>query len=313
MQSHSNIALGNARSVSVHQDVVGDRITWFLGGLLASAVLTAHAEVAGGDEASADKSAFHLFNPTPSQYLRPMDTDGPGTTESPYTVDAGHFQIEMTFLAYTSEREPFNGETYELEAWAVAPMLLRVGLFNQFEAQLVLDPHVSVRERVGTNRVTLRGFGDTTVRLKYNFWGNDSGRTAFAVTPYLKFPTSSEGLGNHSLEGGLIFPLSVTLPEDVWLGLTTRFDAVRDSAGPGYEMEFGNSIAVGHDLFGDLFGYVEFFSAVSTGRDAPWVGTFNTGLIHRITDDVQLNGGVNLGVTRSADDWSAYFGMAWRF
>ena len=280
---------------------------------LASGVLTAQAQIPAGDHSSADKSAFHLFNPTPSQYLRAMDTDGPGTTESPYTVNAGHFQIEMTFLAYTSERDQIDGERYELEAWAIAPMLLRLGLLNRFEAQLVLDPRVAVRERVGSNRVNFWGFGDTTVRLKYNFWGNDSGRTAFAATPYLKFPTSGEGLGNNSLEGGLIFPLSVALPEDVWLGMTTRFDAVRDSAGPGYEMEFVNSIAVGHDLVGNVFGYVEFFSAVSTERDSPWVGTFNTGLIHRLTDDVQLNGGVNLGLTRSADDWTAYVGMAWRF
>jgi hypothetical protein len=277
--------------------------------LLASAGRVA----AGGDPAGVDKSAFHLFNPTPSQYLRRMDTDGPGTTESPYTVDAGHFQVEMTFLAYTSERDPFERERYELEAWAIAPMILRVGLLNQFEAQLVLEPYHAVRERVGTSRVTLRGFGDTTLRLKYNFWGNDHGRTAFAATPYVRFPTSSEGLGNNSLEAGLIFPLSVDLPEDFWLGLTTRFDALRDRAGRGYEMEFANSIAVGHDLFGNLFGYVELFSAVSTERDTSWVGTFNTGLIYSLTDNFQLNAGGNVGITRSADDWSSFFGMAWRF
>src|SRR5688572_31806104 len=136
--------------------MVRGRITWLLSGLLASALLTAvaHAQVATGDRARVDKSAFHLLNPTPPQYLRPMDTDGPGTTESPYTVDAGHFQIEMTFLAYTSERDPFDGETYELDVWAVAPMILRVGLLNQLEAQLVLEPHLAVRERVGADRVT---------------------------------------------------------------------------------------------------------------------------------------------------------------
>ena len=31
------------------------------------------------------------------------------------------------------------------------------------------------------SRVTRRGFGDTTFRLKYNFWGNDGGKTAFAL------------------------------------------------------------------------------------------------------------------------------------
>ncbi len=36
-----------------------------------------------------DKSVFNLFDPTPTEYLRAMDRDGPGATESPYTVDAG--------------------------------------------------------------------------------------------------------------------------------------------------------------------------------------------------------------------------------
>ncbi|PYI80880.1 MAG: hypothetical protein DME26_20790, partial [Verrucomicrobia bacterium] len=214
-------------------NMVGDRITGLLGLLLAPAVLTAvaDAEAAGGDHADIDKSVFHLFNPTPAQYLREMDTDGPGATESPYTVDAGHFQIELTFLAYAYDTDRRG---YELKAWAIAPMILKVGLLNQVDAQLVLEPYQVVEERIGSQRVTSRGFGDMTLRLKYNFWGNDAGRTAFAATPYVKFPTSAEGLGNNSIEGGLVLPLSVDLPEDFWLGLTTRFDVMRDERKDGY-------------------------------------------------------------------------------
>src|SRR6185437_10943834 len=120
-----------------------------------------------------------------------------------------------------------------------------------------------------TNRVTRRGFGDATVRFKYNCWGNDAGPTAFAVMPYVKFPTSQEHLGNHSVEGGLILPLAVVLPGDFYLGLTTRFDTMRDEDDRGYHTEYIDNIAFGHDLFGNLFGYVEFFSAVTTEREAP--------------------------------------------
>src|SRR5436190_24189323 len=62
-----------------------------------------------------DKSVFNLFNPTPTEHLRAMDRDGPGSTESPYTVDAGHFQVEMTLLAYTRDRESFAGMTQRFE------------------------------------------------------------------------------------------------------------------------------------------------------------------------------------------------------
>jgi hypothetical protein len=151
------------------------------------------------------------------------------------------------------------------------------------------------------------------VRLKYNLWGNDGGRTAFAATPYVRLPTSQVGIGSRGVEGGLVLPLAVELPRGFYLGVTTRFDAVRNEDEPGYHAEFVNSVEFGHDLFGNLYGYVELFSAVSTEHDAEWEGTFNPGLIYELTDNVQLNAGVNIGVTRSADDLYVFAGLAWRY
>ncbi|MEW6305017.1 MAG: transporter [Verrucomicrobiota bacterium] len=262
---------------------------------------------------AADKSGYHLFRPTPAGLLRPMDTDGPGTTESPYTVDAGHFQVELTLLSYATDRGSYPGVDYEFDYWAVAPMLLKVGLLNRLDAQFGLEPHNVLRERAGGIRTTSRGFGDTTVRLKYNVWGNDRGRTALALTPYVRIPTSQNNLGSDGIEGGLVVPWSADLPRDFWLGLTTRFDVVRDVGGRGHHPEFANSIAVGHDLSGKWFGYVEFFTIVSTERDTDWVGSVNPGLIHPLNKNVWLNAGVNIGVTRAATDWNPFIGMSWRF
>ena len=47
-----------------------------------------------------DKAKYHLLNPTPREQMREMSTDRPDKTESPYTVDAGHFQIESDLFAY---------------------------------------------------------------------------------------------------------------------------------------------------------------------------------------------------------------------
>src|SRR5258705_1142018 len=56
--------------------------------------------------ASADKnkSEFNLFNPTPLDLLREFNTDRPDKTESPYTVDAGHMQLEMDLANYSYDR-----------------------------------------------------------------------------------------------------------------------------------------------------------------------------------------------------------------
>jgi len=283
--------------------------------LLSLAVLgiTAGEEPTDARKPEVDKSEYNLFNPTPAEYLRALDTDGPGSTESPYTVDAGHFQVEMTLVGYTHDRESFNGVTERVETWAIAPMNLKIGLLNRLDAQLVLETYNLLHERENGSRVTRRGFGDTTLRLKYNFWGNDGGPTALAATPYVKFPTSQDDIGNRAFEGGLILPLAVELPRAFYLGMTTRFDAVQDEDESGYHAEFVNSVAFGHDLVGRLFGYVEFFSAVSAERDSDWVGTFDTGVIYGVTENAQLNAGVNIGVTRAADDWTAFVGMAWRY
>jgi len=287
-----------------------------LHGLLFCILLTTMAGAAewDGGQPSVDKSAYHLFNPTPSQYLRDMTIDGPGRGESPYTVDAGHFQVEMSLVSYSAYKEPTEDATYRLEFWAIAPMNLKIGLFNRLDLQVVLEPFDLVYEHEdGYYRATHRGLGDTTLRVKYNLWGNDNGWTALAVMPHLKFPTAAEGIGNGSIEGGLIFPFEAALPRNVYIGLVARFEAVRNFDEPGYHTEFGNSITLRRDFFRRLFGYVEFYSAVSTGRDSEWVGTFDTGLSYTVTKNLQLNGGVNIGVTRAADQWNPFIGLAWRF
>ena len=151
------------------------------------------------DRAATDKSGFNLFNPTPAEHLRELSTDGPGATESAYTVDAGHFQVEMALVSYTSDKDSSGGVVARTEVWAVAPLILKVGLLNQLDAQLVLEPYNLIYERESTNRITRRGFGDTSVRLKYNFWGNDDGRTAFAAIPYLMFSISGGGICSDSI------------------------------------------------------------------------------------------------------------------
>ena len=58
-------------------------------------------------------------------------------------------------------------------------------------------------------------------------------------------------------------------------------------------------------------GYVEFFSNVSTERDAEGVGIF--GFTYGIGPNIQLNAGMNVGVTRSADDLNPFVGLSVRF
>src|SRR5690606_28089586 len=103
-------------------------------------------------------------------------------------------------------------------------------------------------------------------------------------------------------EGGIIFPLAVQLPGEWSMGLMTEFDYLRNAEGNGYHSEFVNSVTFGRPIAGDLCGYVEFCSVVSTEKGEDWLGTANLGLTYSVTDDVQLDCGVNIGLTHAADD-----------
>ena len=281
---------------------------------LAALVAVATAQETPPVESATDKSAFHLFNPTPAVSLRPMTVDGPGTTESPYTLDAGHFQLEMALVSYSIYEESFPGGRYRLESWSVGPVNIKAGLFNRVDLQLVVEPYLHVVEsETDFYRETRSGPGDTTVRVKVNCWGNDEGSTALAAMPYCTFPTSEVGLGNDHIQAGLILPFSISLPGDFYLGLTSRFGAVRAEGATDYHAEFSNSVSLSRELFRDLELFVEFYDLVSTERDVDALNTLNTGLMFWLTDNLQLNAGVNYGLSDSADDWHGYFGMAWRY
>ena len=256
----------------------------------------------------------NLFAPPPADRLRPMNTDRPDKTESPYTVDAGHFQVESDLANYRYDRDPSGGGDPRTESWSFATLNLKAGLRENTDLQIVLEPHNRIRRedrRAGTVR-RQSGFGDVTVRLKQNFWGNNGGRTAFGVMPFVKFPTSQDDLGNDAVEGGIIFPLAVKLPRGWDMGLMTEVDWLRDVAGSGRHPSFVNSITCSHDLIGALTGYAEFFSEVGAESGSRWVGTVDLGLTYGLTQNIQLDAGINLGVTDAADDLNPFVGVSWR-
>ena len=111
---------------------------------------------------STDKSQYDLFNPTPSGLMRELSPDRPDATESPFTVDAGHFVIEASVFDW---RRNDGSDTHTLMS-----SNLKIGLSNDVDLQIVFDTYAWEDSKVGND---VEGFGDVQLRLKYNLWGND--------------------------------------------------------------------------------------------------------------------------------------------
>ncbi|MGA2602956.1 MAG: transporter [Verrucomicrobiia bacterium] len=262
------------------------------------------------DKPPTDKSSYNFLNPTPAEAMRELSPDRPDKTESPYTVDAGHFQLEMDFVTYTHD----DTDGVRTETWNVAPVNLKVGVLNNVDLQFIYDDYLNVRTTDRLGHTTMQsGLGDFTARLKVNLWGDDSGRTAFALLPFVKFPTSTDHLGNNSVEGGVILPLAVKLPGDWDMGLEAAGIEMRNDERPGHHGEFIQSVTFDHAIVGKLSGYCEFFSDISTEGGPGWVGTVDVGLEYLVTENVQLDCGGNFGVTPAADDVNVFSGITVRY
>jgi hypothetical protein len=259
--------------------------------------------------APADKSIYTLFNPTPAALLRDLSTDRPDQTESPYTVDAGHWQVELEFFNYTADRESGTRTT----ALNVAPINFKLGLTNRADLQFIFDGYSRERIRTGGSTTRTRGWGDLTIRFKQNIWGNDGGDTAFALMPFVKLPLRLSDAGNALVEGGIIVPLAVSLPGGWGLGLMTEIDWMADGTDRTRRAAWINSITFSRDLTARLGGYVEFFSSVSNERGAPWVGQFDVGLTYALSANTQLDAGCNFGLTRAAPDLQPFLGLSVRY
>ncbi|MBI4309351.1 MAG: hypothetical protein HY591_03365, partial [Candidatus Omnitrophica bacterium] len=95
-----------------------------------------------GAAATGEKGQYHLFNPAPLELMRDMSTDRPDKTESPYTVDAGHYQIEASALDYTYDHKNPEKTDQRVDNFSMAPMNFKAGLLNNVDLQFVLAPYI---------------------------------------------------------------------------------------------------------------------------------------------------------------------------
>jgi Putative MetA-pathway of phenol degradation len=269
---------------------------------IALCALLSLCAICSAEETSKDKSQFNLFNPTPPDLMREFNTDRPDKTESPYTVDAGHLQLEMDLVNYSYDSRNPQHESRRVQQLNILSTNFKVGLLNNLDFQVISDNFLWVRdEDLSTHQADeTSGAGDLTLRFKLNLWGNDGGKSAFGLLPFVTFPTASDDLGVQDTEFGLILPLALKLPREFSLGLMSEFDWV-------------NTATLSHEIVKNLEGYIELFAAVDPDRTSAAEITFDFGLTYAISENVQLDAGLNIGLTREPDDWNPFVGLSIRY
>jgi hypothetical protein len=275
--------------------------------MIAAIVALAAAATPAPQEEPGPPRAYSLSDPAPPSELRPFSPDRPDFTEGPFTVDAGHVQIELSAAEYTIGRD----RSRTLDA---LPVNLKLGLSNSIDVELLFTPY----QRVEDGGSVDQGFGDDTrLRLKVNLQGNDHQGVALAVIPYVKLPTGTGGLSNDHVEAGLILPLATDLPGGFSLSAMIEGDLVYCEEKQGYGLDLIHSASVSHDIAGPVSGYVEYVGLVpqgaEAGRASRYQASASAGFVIAVRDDLLLDAGTRIGFSGEADRAVLFVGAATRF
>lgn len=263
-------------------------------GPILGSIFSAFAEAGDPIPTEPSSVAPHtLFNPTPRSEWRELSPDRPDTTESPITVDAGAWVVEASYFDW---RRDGGDDTYTVMATNV-----KVGLTDRVDLQTVFDAYT-------WDDAGAEGFSDVTLRLKYNVWGNDGGKTAFALFPFVKIPTDT-AISNGEVEGGLILPFSTDLAEGIGLGLMAEFDAVHDGV-DDFDIEFVHSAVLGFDVTDRLGLFTEYVGVAGPGN---YEAYFSSGVTFSVTVDLVFDTGVQVGLNDAAEDIGVFGGFTKRF
>jgi hypothetical protein len=264
---------------------------------------------AEAEVAAASKRGYHLFHPAPDSLLRDLSADRPDLTESPYTVDPGRMQVETDLVRFSRD----DAEGVRTETWTPLTLNLKLGLDHATDIQLVTEWHRFERMSApGQPTQKREGFGDLVLRLKRNLVGNDEGIVSVALLPFVSFPTSTHGLGESSLGGGLALPVAADLGSGWGLGLMGEGDSVEDGDGDGRHLEWVATATTGHAIAGSLAGFIELAATFRPAEEGDWIGTVDGGLTYSVSRNAQLDAGVYSGISEDADDMTLFLGLTLR-
>jgi hypothetical protein len=225
----------------------------------------------------------------------PICADRPGKATPTCTVPAGIVQVETGLVDWSEDEADFGGAA------------MKVGVTDRLHLELDLPAYVDVRNGPS-------GLGDSALALKYRLT-KSSAPVQVAVRPFVKVPTAKHSLGNGKVEGGIALLADSTFGgSSIGWNVAPELDLVADSDGSGYHLATAQAASVGAPLSerltisGELWGAWDFDPAGTVRQYS-----LDAAAAFLVSNDVQLDAGVNFGLNRNTPNVELYSGVAFRF
>lgn len=239
----------------------------------------------------------------------PIQTDRPGNGNAATVVPALRFQLETSWLATDDP---------DIEAAMSFPTVARFGLFGVAEIRLgsgivgiwnAPEPSVDSGDDFRGVRT------DTLVGSKVQLLESEGARPDLSVMVDVFLPTGEAPFTADVVVPELRVAGAWSLPAGFGLLLNAGFDVPRGARNTRYGQliyvaNLGYAIPVLESRFSV---FVESFGRVSTASQlGASIHQFDTGLAVRVTDDVQLDSFVQVGLVEAAPDFQLSIGVSFR-
>jgi len=253
----------------------------------------------GASMASAASAAAQDEGPT-------ICTDRPTNGNAVCTVPEGRFQLE-TDLFNWSRAETGGVST---ETLLLTNPTFKYGLSARSDIQINIQPNIRVTNDTPFGEETDDGFGDILIRYKHRL-SADGARIGFGVIPFFTIPTGDTGFGADKVTGGLAVPFSIPLPGQFTLVTSPQVSVLPDADGSGYHLGMVNLLNLGRPVGPRTTVYAELFASNDfdpAGKTHIYTADF--AIAHLVTNRLQIDTGVNIGLNEAASDIQAYVGLS---
>jgi len=240
----------------------------------------------------------------------PICADRPGKATGTCTVVPGHVQLEVGLADWSLQKDSSVRET----SLTIGETVIKFGLTERSNLALTVTAYTRSAVRAGATRMSASGFGDVAVSYKHRITSDDAA-VAVALLPTVKIPTAKHDISNGKVEGGLLVPISYSVPNSALsIGATPEADWVADGDGHGHHAAMVQVVSLGWaatdrlNLAAELWGQWDWDPAGTTRQYS-----LDGSMALTLSNDIQLDAGANLGLNRNTPDLEVYAGASIRF
>ncbi|NOT02508.1 MAG: transporter [Phycisphaerales bacterium] len=264
---------------------------------------SAAREQSESDEASKGRSS------------EPLVTDRPDFTESTDAVPTGRFQIEIGYLFSHDREHDERTRTHEFPQ-----TLFRIGIAEPFELRLGWGGYAfgdfafENRNAFGrrfTDETDDQGGSDTSVGFKVKLAEQAGLRPNLGLIAEMSLPSGSTDQTSGDVDPNVKFLWAYDLNDRFSLSGNVNVGVPTEDTHRFVQTAVSLSLACG--LTDSVGSYVEYFGVYpdADGQDA--AHSLNGGFTFLLSDDLQFDVLVGVGLNEQADDFFTGVGVSWRF